>query len=96
MIVGVACRNRFTQRITRLPQPYRHTDLIDIVCNEQANMGMPEERIGCHPVEYEQGFYVHGTWEFVTRQEAYVLAVKHKQLLDGVGRPPKLYSEDVW
>lgn len=44
---------------------------------------------------YEQGF-IDQYGNFLDRSTAYIMAKENGQLLDGVGRPHTLFSEDVW
>lgn len=85
MITGVAII-AIDGRVISLDKPARHHNVIWYMIND---LGYEIPVIG------EQGF-INEKGEFLNRKDAKTEALKYNQIIEGKGKLPELYSEDVW
>lgn len=81
----VAAAIRQDGMVCFVPRPGRHSDVI----RAMARSGIPIPIVG------EQGFLT-STGFFVDRKRAKDVAIVSEQVLDGRGKLPELFSEDLW
>ena len=74
--------------IISLPAPARHHTIIACMDTE---MGFDGSRV----TSVQQGF-ITSEGNYVSRTEAYYIAVAAKQFEPDKTKPPNLYSEDLW
>jgi hypothetical protein len=71
-----------------LPPPARHHNVLHLM----HKLEIPDRPIW---IMSRQGFLLsNGSW--VSRKDAWLVAVAAEQLLDRAGNGPELFSEDVW
>lgn len=91
IITHVAVHDAF-DKLWILPRPKRHFHVIRNIA-DHVGWKAGDPPVAGHPEG--QGFITTRN-RFVDRSTAYEIAKAAGQLLDGVGRPPHLFSEDVW
>jgi hypothetical protein len=88
-IIGVALKLP-DDTIFSLPQPARHHNLLNILREENETLPI---KINLNKVE--QGF-ITDTGDFITREEAEIIAIETGQLRRGYILGSVLTSEDLW